>query len=330
MKLNRTYRLILLLGFLAMLAPARVMAQQEPLIGQYMFNPYLINPAFAGYEGGTFFAFTASNQWAGYSKGPQTYTASAQTRIDMNFLRQFGGKYRYKRTSGKTGLGAMLFSDWNGNVSRNGFQGTYAYHTEVRGNDLLSMGVSLSIFQFRASVTNEDLPNPDGSDVTLLKAPSQMSPEANVGITYTKENFYVGLSANNLFQTKIRFAVTDNNAHPEFLRHYYVLGGYKLKANYAVDFEPSVLFTATERGTFNADINVKGYYKQDYWAGLSYRTSGSALFLVGGRYMQFKFGYGFNFGFGDVSALSKIGSHELMVGYSIGDRTKRYRWLRRY
>lgn len=295
-----------------------------------MFNPYLINPAFAGSEGNTFITFTASNQWAGYSKGPQTYTLSGQTRIDRNFLRQFGGKYRYKRTSGKTGIGAMIFSDWNGNVSRNGFQATYAYHTEVQGNDQLSLGVSLSMFQFRANVTNSDLPNPDQGDILLNRSLTQVSPEANVGVYYTKESFFGGLSVNNLFQSKIRFAVTDTKVKPEYLRHYYLMAGYKIKASYYVDVEPSTIFAITERGTFNADINVKAYYKSNYWAGLSYRTSGAFLVLMGANYQQFKFGYAFNFGFGNVSALSKVGSHELMIGYSIGDKTKRYRWMRRY
>lgn len=327
---NKTYSVALLL-LLLLAFPFVGKSQQEPLIGQYMFNPYLVNPAFAGSEGNTYFTVTASNQWAGYSAGPQTYTASAQTRLDRNFFRQFGGKYRYRRSSGTTGVGAMIYSDWNGNVARNGFQLSYAYHTELRGNDQLSLGVSYSMFQFRANVTNEDLPNPDGDQVLLQgKRVSQISPEANVGAYYTKDNFYVGLSVNNLFQTVIRFAVDDKAAKPEIIRHYYLMSGFKLKASYYVDIEPSAMFTLTERGQFNTDINFKAYYKRDYWAGLSYRTSGAMLLLLGANYQQYRFGYAFNFGFGDVSALSKIGSHEIMLGYSIGDKTKRYRWMRRY
>ena len=329
----RAYIVTIALTVAATVLPAALKAQQEPLIGQYMFNPYLINPAFAGAEGNTYFTFTASNQWAGYAKGPQTYIVAGQSRIRSDFFRAYGGrKSRYRKASGNTGVGAMIFSDWNGNVARNGFQATYAYHTELRGNDQLSLGVSFSMFQFRANVTSDDLPDQSGGDEVLLqgKRVSQISPEANFGVYYTKDNFFGGLSVSNLFESKIRFAVDDKNASPEVKRHYYLMGGYKLKASYYFDLEPSAIFTVTEKGQFNADINFKAYYKSNYWAGLSYRTTGAALVLLGADYQQFKFGYAFNFGFGSVSALSRMGSHEFMLGYSIGDKTKRYRWIRRY
>ncbi|WP_320054307.1 type IX secretion system membrane protein PorP/SprF [uncultured Acetobacteroides sp.] len=332
---QRRYTLAALAGLLLALAPMGVRAQQEPLIGQYMFNPYLINPAFAGSEGYTFFTFTASNQWAGYSKSPKTYIASFQTSQSGSLLNIFksgrGWSRRMRsRNSASTGIGAMIYSDWNGDVSRNGFQGTYAYHTPLRGDDKLSFGLSFSLFQFRADVTNEDLPNPDNDPLLMAgKRVSQMSPEANFGAYYTNKGFFAGFTANNLLQSAVRFAVDDKGSRPEVLRHYYLMGGYKMKANYRIDVEPSMMLTTTERGQFNTDINIKGYYKNDYWAGLSYRTSGAVLVLVGAHYQDFRFGYAFNFGFGDVSTFSKFGSHEFMVGYSIGESRGRYRWTRR-
>lgn len=333
---RQTYTpLAILTGLLLLLAPFGARAQQEPLVGQYMFNPYLINPACAGSEGYTYFTLTASNQWAGYAKAPKTYIASFQNNQTgsifniFNRRRGWSGRMRSRNSAG-TGIGAMIFSDWNGDVSRNGFQATYAYHTPLQRDDKLSFGLSFSLFQFRANVTNEDLPN-QGDDPVLMqgKRVSQMSPEANFGVYYTNKGFFAGLTANNLLQSTVRFAVSDEASKPEILRHYYIMGGYKIKVDYNFDVEPSTMITLTERGQFNTDINVRGYYRQDYWAGLSYRTSGAALVLVGARYQDFRFGYAFNFGFGDVSTFSKFGSHEFMVGYTIGENRTRYRWIRR-
>lgn len=318
--------------------PFGAKAQQEPLIGQYMFNPYLINPAYAGSEGYTFFSLTTSNQWVGYGKAPKTYIASFQTELSGSIANLFSGnrgwstRRRGSRSRGgaTTGLGAMIYSDWNGDVSRNGLQGTYAYHTSVNGQDKLSFGLSFNISQFRANVTNDDLPNPDDPILQEGKQVSQMTPEANVGVYYTSQGFFGGVAVNNLLQSAIRFAVDDKESKPEILRHYYLMGGYKLKVNYNIDFEPSTMITLTERGQFNTDVNLKGYYKKDYWAGLSYRTSGAVLVLMGAKYQSFKFGYAFNVGFGSVSTFSKFGSHEFMVGYSIGEpKSKRYGWMRR-
>lgn len=338
---RRAYTLAIAAGILLALAPLGVRAQQEPLMGQYMFNPYIINPAFAGSEGASIFTLTSSNQWAGYGKAPKTYIATFQTQLSGSLFSMLGGsskgwksrsRSRSRGGGGNTGIGAMVFSDWNGDVSRNGFQGTYAFHTEVRGNDQLSLGLSFSVFQFRANVTSDDLPDQGGTDPLLMqgKQVSQMSPEANFGAYYTFKGFHAGLSVTNLLQTAIRFAVDDEAAKPEILRHYYLTAGYKIKASYYIDIEPSTMITLTERGQFNTDINFKGYYKSDYWAGLSYRTSGAILVLMGAKYQNFKFGYAFNFGFGSVSTFSKLGSHELMVGYTIGDsKSSRYRWMKR-
>lgn len=335
MRRKQTYTLAALATLLMAVVPCALKAQQEPLVGQYMFNPYLVNPAYAGSEGYTYFTLTASNQWAGYSKAPKTYIASFQTHQSGSILnifnrsRGWSSRMRSNRSAG-TGIGAMIYSDWNGDVSRNGIQATYAYHTPLQRDDRLSFGLSLSLFQFRANVTNEDLPNPDNDPLLLQgKRVSQMSPEANFGVYYTNKTFYVGFTANNLLQSAIRFAVDDKATKPEMLRHYYLFGGYKMKANYYVDVEPSTMITITERGQYNVDVNVKGYYRNDYWAGLSYRTSGAALVLMGARYQDFRFGYAFSYGFGQVSTLSKFGSHEFMVGYSIGENRGRYRWMRR-
>ncbi len=338
---KRAYTLAIAAGILLALAPLGVRAQQEPLLGQYMFNPYIINPACAGAEEATVFTLKSSNQWVGYGKAPKTYIATFQTQMSGSPFSAFsggsrrgGGRSRGRSRSGgaSTGLGAMIYSDWNGDVSRNGFQGTYAYHTPVRGNDQLSLGLSFSVFQFRANVTSNDLPNQGGNDPLLMqgKQVSQMSPEANFGAHYTYKGFYGGLSVTNLLQTAIRFAVDDAASKPEILRHYYITGGYKIKASYYIDIEPSTMITLTERGQFNTDINFKGYYRTDYWAGLSYRTSGAVLVLMGAKYQNFKFGYAFNFGFGSVTTFSNLGSHELMIGYTIGDnKSSRYRWMKR-
>jgi hypothetical protein len=107
--------------------------------------------------------------------------------------------------------------------------------------------------------------------------------------------------------------------------------------------EPSFLLKVSENGVGQLDVNLKFYFKEDYWAGLSYRTGsysrisqtslqgrGSSLIIMAGaRIDKFYLGYAFDYSFSSISTRT-IGSHELMIAVKFGDSARRYRWLNRY
>ena len=162
MKVVRQIGLIGVVGLMCI--TAKVTAQQQPLYSQYMLDAYLVNPAVAGAEGVTAINLTARQQWAGYAESPKTFALSAQTRIlktsFRNRSRLIKSRVKRRRPSGRVGLGAFVFNDNNGRIHRTGFQATYAYHIYMRDYQL-SFGASLSAFQFKADVTNQDVMNPD-------------------------------------------------------------------------------------------------------------------------------------------------------------------------
>lgn len=311
-------------------------SQQQPLYSQYMLNTYLVNPAVAGAEGLTAIHLTAREQWMGYKEGPSTYALSAQTRIlktsFRNRSRLIKQRVRRRRPSGRVGFGGFVYNDVNGRIRRTGMQGTYAYHIYVKDVQI-SFGASLSAYQFRVNVTPSDLYDPTLPDPLVLagKLNQKISPDANVGMLISTEKYYAGLSATSLFQSSIQFGNGNPNNAYRILRQYYLIGGYRIEP-YRSDFsfEPSFLLTTTERLNYSVDLNVKAYFKQDYWAGVSFRSAGAMVVMLGARYQQFTFGYAFDYNFNDLSTISTGGSHELMIGYKIGDSARRYRWLNRF
>jgi type IX secretion system PorP/SprF family membrane protein len=213
-------------------------------------------------------------------------------------------------------------------MGRTGFQATYAYHIYVRDVQY-SAGISLSAFQFKANVTGDDLY--DGRDPSLDAIQPGYSPDANVGFLMSGDNFYGGISATNLFQNALQFGGGSSETAYKLLRHYYVVGGYKYQERRAdYGFEPSVMLTFTERLSWSVDLNVKAYYKEDYWAGISFRTSGAVVTMFGMNYQNFYFGYAFDYSFGQINTISRMGSHEIMLGMRLGDSARRYRWLNRF
>jgi type IX secretion system PorP/SprF family membrane protein len=305
------------------------MAQQLPMYSQYMMNGFLINPAVAGSDGYTTASLTSRDHWAGLSNSPKTYAISIQTRVlwkkaGVAQRSLFSPKSLTKR-SGKVGLGAYIFKDHNALIDRTGGQITYAYHMFLR-NTQLSFGLAASAFQFK--IDQDKLVFRD-SEPLLAEGFENLLfvPDFSFGVYLLNAKNFAGFSAAQLFQTRIK--IGSNNVDYRMMRHYYLMGGHSFSISDNSEIEPSAMIKATELGFVQADINMKYYYKEFYWLGVSYRTQTSVGLLLGGRAGKVYFGYAFDYNLSDIQRYS-IGSHELNISIKFGDSTRRYKWMKRY
>jgi type IX secretion system PorP/SprF family membrane protein len=325
--IRKVYIIILLL----IPATAYVNAQQLPLYSQYVMNGYLLNPSIAGSDGFTSFNLTAREQWLGFTDAPQTRSFSFQTRLlKKSFVikqRSVNNRKLRPSSKGRVGLGGFIYHDRNGAVERIGFQGSYAYHIFLR-NDQLSFGLSGGLFQFR--IREEEITYLDDGDMVIEEGVRKnlYVPDANFGVYYLNYRYFAGFAINNLFQSYLKFG---NQALDEYkqIRHYYLMGGYRFEINRDHEIEPSGLIKATERLSIQADIGVKYYYRQDYWAGLVFRTNGTAITVLGVRIKQLHIGYAFDYNLSSIRKYS-WGSHELVLALKLGGNARRYRWIQRY
>jgi type IX secretion system PorP/SprF family membrane protein len=322
-------------------------AQQFPIYSQYMLNGFLLNPAVAGHEGYTAINLTVRDQWAGIKDSPKTYALSAQTRILKNsfIFRHKSVRHRRKSMSrgGKVGVGGYLFNDVNGAFSRFGFQGTYAYHLNLHRSQL-SFGASLAAFEYK--IDRDKVLLTDPNDTYWLNTQTKNTIlDGNVGAYYSDRYLYAGVSIQNLFQSyfKLNGLSGSDEASFKLRRQYLATAGYRFDVVDFIFLEPSFLFKMSENVVAQTDLNIKLYYKEDYWAGISYRTGsgstvsgsslngkGSSLIFMGGvRVDKFFFGYSFDYTFSSLTQRT-FGSHEIMLAYKFGDNARRYRWLNRY
>ena len=323
------YHISLLFVFIS-LAPA--FGQQEPIYSQYILNEFILNPAVAGVDGMTSLNLTGRKQWVGLGDTPETYSASASTRILKNGNSPGPGRGRKKLirgTSGRVGLGASFISDRNGAISRTGIQLAYAYHIPLLHHQL-SFGLSGQVYQFNIDPEKVDL-QPDDPLLGLIGNPTYI-PDAGAGINFSNHNFHLGVSAKNLLQSPIKLG-GDNISTDEIkhLRQYYAIGTYRFnlqrKPSWAI--ETSVLVRAIETLQTSADFSFRVIYDREYWAGLSVRTSGDFIALLGTRVGRVYLGYSIDYGFNEISKTS-YGSHEIVCALKLGDSTRRYRWWERY
>ena len=323
--IKKIFYIVFLWGFIL----SSAYSQQMPLYSQYMMNGFLLNPAVAGSEGYTAVNLTAREQWIGLPGSPKTHSISAQTRIMKNSFINKGNSVRIHRKSasrsGRVGLGGYIFNDINGPVSRTGVQVTYAYHIRMQ-NSQLSFGLSGVGYQF--SLNREKIKLEEEDEFWNNSPKALFIPDANFGVYFTLPDLYCGISVYQLFQSSLRLG-EKSYAEYRTLRNYNMMAGYDFHVNDNLTIEPSFLLKTNENFMVQADISSKVIYNEDYWAGLSYRTSGAMIFMGGVRVDKFFFGYAFDYSLSSIMKHS-FGSHELIVVMKLGDNSRRYRWLNRF
>lgn len=323
-------RILYIIAFL--IFSGSLTGQQLPIYSQYYFNQYLLNPAVAGADGFTSFNLTAREQWLGYSGAPRTYSFSYQTRLlkKSYILKNTSVKRKQYRpkSDGKVGLGGYVFNDRNGLIERTGIQASYSYHTWLYGGTQLSFGLAASAFHFRIDEEKIQFEDPDDPILNSDLRKGVFIPDANFGVFVLNYRYNFGFSAEQLFQS---YAKIGNSGYENLrmLRTYYLMGSYTFSLSPENDIQPNILVKMSEQIKPQVDIGAKYLFKEDFWLGISYRTTDVIIASLGARFENLYFGYAFDFSFNEIQSVT-YGSHEIMLAMKFGSTLRRYRWLDRY
>jgi type IX secretion system PorP/SprF family membrane protein len=302
--------------------------QQMALQSQFLFNEYTINPAVAGYDGYTRINLSGREQWLGLPQSPKTHIASFQTRLlnSSYIVRKNPIRKNALRPSkmARVGLGAMVFDDRTGLISRTGFQITYAYHIPFQESQL-SFGISAEGYQFKLNKDGVELNDPN-DPYYLAYDFDAFVPDANFGVSFITRELSVGFSVHHLFQSALKLGNKGNNNY-QTLRHYFISGGYKLVLSDDWLLHSYVLLKATNKfNSYQSDISSTLFFKNTYWLGLSYRTPKFIIIKAGVKIDRLYIGYAFDHSMDNLSRYS-IGTHEFSLAYKFGGSIRRYRWL---
>jgi type IX secretion system PorP/SprF family membrane protein len=291
-----------LLIFLALLTP--VMGQQDPHFTQYMFNSLYYNAAAAGVDGSTRASAFVRSQWIGYE--PSFGAGGAPNSQMISFSAPL-----YKL---KSGVGGYILNDHLGPQNNLQVQGMYAYHHALR-NGKLSAAVKAG---FYAQTLNFGLYRPvDPNDPLLSKTgkESQVRPDLGVGVMYSAEKFYGGVSFDHLIKSEFDFGVNQRSALSTAMN---ITGGYYYDVNLDITLNPSFL-VKSDLKTYSFDLSLLGIYKETMWGGLSFRQSEAMILLVGYSFMKDKSmraGFALDYIIKDQAA-KQPASLEFMLSYDL-------------
>ncbi|MDA3822464.1 MAG: type IX secretion system membrane protein PorP/SprF [Bacteroidales bacterium] len=289
----------LLLFFIA--GSMSLAGQQLPHFSQYMFNEFILNPALAGVDDYYQIRTNHRFQWVGMTDPPLTNSIS------------FYGPH----PSMDMGFGGSIYSDVTGPTSRTNISGSYGYNIAINQDMRLSMGLSLSLLQYK--IDGAQLTPEDPSDMFIQGVVStSYVPDAGVGVYLYHDDFYVGFSAAQLLNNKLSI-FKEKTGLNRLKTHFYVTGAYRFEVDPDWVVEPSAIIKVTAPALYRFEVNAKVEWTKMAWLGVGYRFHDAISIMAGYNYDdKFYFGYAYDIGITDLRKYNS-GSHELMIGYRFND-----------
>ncbi len=282
----------------------QVKAQQDILVSQYMFNPLLLNPAYAGSKDYMMATLLYRKQWVNFKGAPETQVATLHGPLGLSSF----------------GWGVTLSHDHIGVTDRTDAYLSGAYHLKL--NNKLKLGVGIKAGGDFYSYKNTDLKYWDPADQVFdADKKSGFQPNLGAGAYLYGEKFYVGLSVPTLINYDPSGSLTIDNADlvPHQVRHYFATAGtvFPLGSDDIIA-KPSVLVKYVPNAPVEADFNLNVLFSNLIWVGASYRTGDSFVALLELQLSrQWRVGYSYDFTLTDIKDYSN-GSHEIMIGYDFG------------
>lgn len=264
-------------------------AQNDIQFSHFMFNELIYNPAVAGNSNKIHTNLVARQQWMGVENAPSTQFLNAHT-----WLEKIGG-----------GVGLVIINDKLGFENSLTARLNYAYHIRLSEKATISAGLSAGFINKRLDGTKlifEEV----GDQYAIYGRQSAFKPDFGFGFEFNSEKITAGIASTHVDRSM------DNATIFRMPRHYFAYAKYKIKANDEIDVIPAFLMKS--RVNVNQyELNSNVYYRNKYYAGMSYRLKESFIALVGFNITEeFRVGYSYDFNAKPVRTFSS-GSHEIMI-----------------
>jgi type IX secretion system PorP/SprF family membrane protein len=279
-----------------------VLGQQRPIHSLYMFDPLVINPAYAGNHVQLSATAIYRNQWVNFDGAPKTLTASIHSG--------------FKKT--RVGAGFLFASDQIGVHSDNSVYFTYAYKIPLssRNGGVLSMGI-----QGGFNVLKSDYFKTDPRDGAEIGVVSNFNPNFGAGIYYRNDKAYLGFSVPYIIHNRTLDVYSEFNSllfpSGKQQRYYYINGGLTIDLSANIKWLPSTLIRIQENAPLSFDINSLVVIHNAVGLGASYRLEDSIIGLFELQINEnFHVGYAYDMTLTDIRLYSN-GSHEIMINYRI-------------
>ncbi|HNP18531.1 MAG TPA: type IX secretion system membrane protein PorP/SprF [Fulvivirga sp.] len=280
-----------ILFFVLVLVVHTSYGQQDPLYSQYLNNPIVLNPAYAGVNN----IFSASagyrTQWRGLDGSPTTAVVSAHSSLLNN----------------KVGAGLTIIRDELGATTNTQINIAGAYKIEF-GDNVFSFGLQSGINNYKED--NSQLEVRDPGDPLFTGNQSFTKVNFGAGAIVKGPRYFVGLSIPRLVNSKEQI---DNIETEIYSRHYYLALGYYFQLGANLGLKAATMVKAVSDVPASIDYSATALFLDRFSAGLMSRNFETYGLMVGMQISEnLRFGYTFEVPT-NQSVGSKFNSHELSL-----------------
>jgi type IX secretion system PorP/SprF family membrane protein len=276
-------------------------AQQDPIYAQYLTNPMLVNPSYAGLNNNLQVNAGYRMQWMGLDASPKTFNLNGNMSILEN----------------RAGVGASMLQDKIGNTTITEFNAVFAYKLKLQNNMTFSFGMQGGVLGFKTDNTTGagiNIRDP-GDDAFPAGTTRTSSVNLGTGITLMGDKFIVGLSVPRMLPTKINSGTQDFQLYNQ---HYYLFGAYVHTINERLRFKPSVLLRAVKGAPVSADVALNLNINMVHTVGVFVRNMNAYGVLLQTMFAEkFRLGYVFELP-SSKSVGTQFTTHEIQLGLRIG------------
>ncbi len=252
-------------------------AQDTGNFTQFFFNPYSLNPSFAGIDGRGALFLSYRKQWSGIQGGPSIANVSFHTPLKSSGL----------------SFGINAANDQRGILSKSGMLMTMAYSISLGEHNYLRFGLSgggswntIDLDKIQNLGTDPALANILGQNASVI---------GNAGISLHLKSFHIGAAIPNIFSpafvSKDAFTITDVRPFEAFVVHasnrFYFSKGKHIFEPYAVYRLNTGLPSQYEVAGvlhLNHVVWMGGSFKQDFGVSALGGIKLNKRFALGGSY----------------------------------------------
>ena len=288
---------------------AGLRAQTEPQYTQYMYNRYLMNPAYAGSEDAIEVALLHRSQ----------YVALAS-----RFIATQGFNFNMPIYAASSGIGLTVVNDLIGYQRSTYIALNYDYRKKFKWGN---MGIGIGAGIIQTGLAGDKLRAPDGdynggvnhNDDYLPNSLQQgIAPDLSFGIYFNNERYYASAAMNHIVLSSAKINGTAAGLKLNYARTLMFSGGYDFSIGKKLRLMPSAMIK-TDLKKVQVDVAATFTIINNIIAGVSFRgytkKAVDALGLIlGVRYKGFQLVYSYD---ANVSYLTSFntGSHEISLRY---------------
>ena len=290
-----------ILIIISVLYSAITFGQQEPLFTQYYANDMAINPAVYGSKTYNPLTIQTRQQWLGFEGSPLTTNISYHGALND-----------------RSAMGSYLMFDKGYPSLQANLHLNYAYHIPLNYDNVnLSFGLGAKVMYHNRDLNKGDLP--PGSDPAFSASSYDKTlGDASSGTYLYGRNFYLGYAVSNLFQSSFNNPIKGSVYGNDEFRIYYGMGAYRfLIMNNDWHLEPSFLIRKMQYHKSVSDLTTRIFYLDKNWAGLTYRTDGTAIFSIGFAANNMHLSYSYDYSLVAEVAEHTLGTHEIGITFRI-------------